>query len=281
MLPALPGRQRPARRTSPRTTPPSDPAIPPRRRPDAAALVSGRLATLRAGRPPGYPSGRNRQLGVSGRAGNLPADLSARSGPPGSRPLMPALHTAGARRYSSTFMSLRSSDRICRPDRRPWAGPRNSRWFRPNVSADSVLCCSSHPGAEPRPGKPSARVRTRRPAGRFTAHAEKSEIECIPSGDAHSSFEFDAMLCLFPDGNYHADFITGVQCVEGTLRFSLGEVREPYICDWATLALGQLKAITVVLGEGLSVKILAATFLDIYCASVTVTVPCFPTCVEG
>ncbi len=88
-------------------------------------------------------------------------------------PLMPALPTAGARRYSSTFMSLRSSDRICRPDRRPRAGPRNSRWFSPNVSADSVLCCSSHPGAEPRPGKPSARVRTRRPAGRFTAHADE------------------------------------------------------------------------------------------------------------
>ena len=83
-------------------------------------------------------------------------------------PLMPALHTAGARRYSSTFMSLRSSDRICRPDRRPWAGPRNSRWFSPNVSADSVLCCSSHPGAEPRPGKPSARVRARRLAGGST-----------------------------------------------------------------------------------------------------------------
>ena len=54
------------------------------------------------------------------------------------------------RRHSSTFMSPRSSDHICRPDQRPWAGPGNSRSFSPNAPADGVLCCSSHPGGEPR-----------------------------------------------------------------------------------------------------------------------------------
>ncbi len=80
-------------------------------------------------------------------------------------------------------------------------------------------------------------------------------IEYIPSGDSHSPLKFNAMLCLFPDGSNNADFITGVQRIEGTLRFSLGEVREPYVCDWATLTFGQLKAITVALDEGLGVKI--------------------------
>ena len=51
---------------------------------------------------------------------------------------LPALHTASARRYSSTFMSLRSSDHVRRPDQPPWAGPRKFK-FSPNVPADSVL----------------------------------------------------------------------------------------------------------------------------------------------
>ena len=51
-------------------------------------------------------------------------------------PLMPALHTAGARRYSSTFMSLRSSD----PTYRPWAGPRGIQDRSARTSRLIVSC---------------------------------------------------------------------------------------------------------------------------------------------
>ena len=89
-------------------------------------------------------------------------------------PLMPALHTAGARRYSGTFISPRSSDHICRPDQPPPGGTpeiqdRSDRTSRLMVS----FCCSSPPGAEPRPGKPPARVRARRPVYR------SCRIECV------------------------------------------------------------------------------------------------------
>ncbi len=84
-------------------------------------------------------------------------------------PGLAALHTASARRYSSTFMSLRSSDHICRPNQRPGRNPGNSRSFSPNVPADGVLCCSSHPGAEPRPWEtvgPCSCPQTRHPVYR-------------------------------------------------------------------------------------------------------------------
>ena len=67
--------------------------------------------------------------------------------------------------------------------------------------------------------------------------------------------KFELLLGLFPDGSKHADGITGVQRIESALRLPLGKVREPYVRDWAALALGQLETIALALDEGLSFKI--------------------------
>ena len=50
-----------------------------------------------------------------------------RPGCAAAAPLMPVLQAVSVRRYSGTFMSLRSSDHTCRP----WAGPRKSKIVQP------------------------------------------------------------------------------------------------------------------------------------------------------
>jgi hypothetical protein len=94
-------------------------------------------------------------------------------------PLMPALHTASARRYSSTFMSLRSSDRICRPNRRPRGGTpeiqdRSVRTSRLIVSSvvPAILALSRVRG-----NRRPVFVLADPPAGLPLMHAENSALD--------------------------------------------------------------------------------------------------------